>query len=1410
MPERKGHFPPQNNFLDTIASRFDGTHSNFVLGSAQVPGIFPIVYCSDGFCELTGFPRGQVMRKCSSCPFLYGSLTNAEEKVEILNALKNHEEFDTEVVLYKKNNEPFLCLLDIVPIKNEKSQVVMFLVSHKNLPVKNGSEDNVSVNSDNSHASFSLTGSCNSVISSKSDAASFKKLGHRRRSRGVLYNLSQNFEIKPKPGFFKSFSQRLLGRRKNASLEYKVSNNKPSRFTILHFGTAKTAWDWFVMFITVYITAMIPYYAAVQSVPSEYLNGTKTYFIGNDSPTDTFSLVVDFLIEFVFISDIILTFRTTYVNKSGWVVVNSKDIATNYFRTWLFFDIIAALPVDTISHIFQVDLSVQPMPMLKLVRLFRLIRLFHKAERWFQYSAVVLIMLMLAFGLVAHWLACVWLHIGWKEFQLQPFRSNGGVGWLHELSETLQKPFYSNGTGGPDVTSSYITSLYFTLSSLTSVGFGNVSANTNNEKIFSICIMIIGALMHAVVFGNVTAIIQRMYAKRSQYDIKMRDLKDFIKIHRLPKSTKERMINHFQYTWDTNSGVNAKKVLKDFPADIQADVAMHIYKDVLNIPIFRKGPEGMRRYLSLHIEQRKISPGEVMIYDGDPLSSVNYVCKGSLEVLKNDLVISILSKGDLFGADMNEAPYNAMTSHADVKALSYCELECISAKGLKGVIEYFPEFAPSVMQHMRSDFSCNLSQPCGSTAEQVGETSNLNCKNDATCYSSGGSSTESYCDSREHKIKEKPNEASYFARDNRSDISQDEISLLSVKARNKIFSTSYEETVLHENINSSSVTLENTASAEKQGVNVSVESGPKEKEFETLDVPFVNFITSPRKETAYSSSSSLDNRNLCPGKTRLKFDEEHTTENNQDPIKKTYNSSRLTTFFNSFNDFFTRKSNSEMDISRFAQESNGRGNISRPSCFKKSLLSLDSRNPSSQRSDWFNASGEKRVTFFDQLQNDTTFRSKTTEFKSLASKSNSSKSTDDFDVESAKIENLNLSVTSKLQIKQEKQPCFLSTGASQRCGRSDSIDSSSETECDRTGGHEQEQDEELFRLVNESSSHEEKLGKSCHHDLSGQNQSGCVGKSVNTKANRNTRRKRRLRRRSSVTQSDFRAATKRQCADQDALKRATETEDGGVTVYLSGSDDPTRTSNHGRSTSSERVNQEQICGKDSIIGEVTRRLRFLSSQMISMKTEMENLTMLLNGNTSATNLRKELDVEQDSLSRTALSRNGTLLKRENEARHETYPLSPDYKKEFTPVSLPHARALFSTDKVHNFDHQALSKQAAHTKSLPDKLVAAPVCTLTAPNGETNEILILPNHRSATTFDKDICGLAKRGVNHPPSLYLSPSGPKVNNNHKNGSVTDLSSSCSSDCVVYPLDFDQNCSKYFTWNYLELRGNGFQLF
>ena len=45
-----------------------------------------------------------------------------------------------------------------------------------------------------------------------------------------------------------------------------------------------------------------------------------------------------------------------------------------------------------------------------------------------------------------------------------------------------------------------MTALYYTFSSLTTVGFGNVSANTMGEKIFSVVIMLIGGRVNFVVF----------------------------------------------------------------------------------------------------------------------------------------------------------------------------------------------------------------------------------------------------------------------------------------------------------------------------------------------------------------------------------------------------------------------------------------------------------------------------------------------------------------------------------------------------------------------------------------------------------------------------------------------------------------------------------------------------------------------------------------------------------------------------------------------------------------------------------------------------------------------------------------------------------------------------------------------
>ncbi|XP_075036162.1 voltage-gated delayed rectifier potassium channel KCNH8-like isoform X3 [Mixophyes fleayi] len=603
------------------------------------------------------------------------------------------------------NSGSFWCLLDIVPIKNEKGEVVLFLASHKDISY---TKNNLSPGNSKSTEDDELE------IYTDTRPPGFN--ANRRRSRAVLYHLSGHLQKQDKSKL--KLNNNVFG-EKCTIPEYKVAAIQKSRFILLHYGTFKAGWDWLILLATFYVAVTVPY---------------NVCFAINRDDSSSFRSppsVSDIFVEILFMLDILLNFRTTYVSKSGQVVYDPRSICVHYATTWFFVDLIAALPFDLL-YAFSVNVYFG-VHLLKTVRLLRLLRLLQKLDRYSQYSAVVLTLLMSMFALLAHWMACVWYFIGQKEIEVNE------IGWLHEFSKRLGMPYttvekingsanssiQSNGShgsgqtyvellGGPSLRSSYITSLYFALSSLTSVGFGNVSANTDAEKIFSICTMLIGALMHAVVFGNVTAIIQRMYSRRSLYHTRTKDLKDFIRVHRMPKQLKQRMLECFQTTWSVNNGIDANELLRDFPDELRADIAMHLNKEILQLPIFESASRGCLRSLSLSIKTSFCAPGEYLIRQGDALQAIYFVCSGSMEVLKDNTVLAILGKGDLIGSD-NLNKSRVIKTNANVKALTYCDLQYISLKGLREVLELYPEYSHKFITEIQHDLTYNLRE--GSEAD---------------------------------------------------------------------------------------------------------------------------------------------------------------------------------------------------------------------------------------------------------------------------------------------------------------------------------------------------------------------------------------------------------------------------------------------------------------------------------------------------------------------------------------------------------------------------------------------------------------------------------------------------------------------------------------------------------------------
>nr|XP_008523682.1 PREDICTED: potassium voltage-gated channel subfamily H member 7 [Equus przewalskii] len=478
--------------------------------------------------------------------------------------------------------------------------------------------------------------------------------------------------------------------------EYKLQTPRINKFTILHYSPFKAVWDWLILLLVIYTAIFTPYSAAFLLNDREEQKRRECGY--SCSPLN----VVDLIVDIMFIIDILINFRTTYVNQNEEVVSDPAKIAIHYFKGWFLIDMVAAIPFDLLIFGSGSDETTTLIGLLKTARLLRLVRVARKLDRYSEYGAAVLMLLMCIFALIAHWLACIWYAIGNVE---RPYLTDK-IGWLDSLGQQIGKRYNdSDSSSGPSIKDKYVTALYFTFSSLTSVGFGNVSPNTNSEKIFSICVMLIGSLMYASIFGNVSAIIQRLYSGTARYHMQMLRVKEFIRFHQIPNPLRQRLEEYFQHAWTYTNGIDMNMVLKGFPECLQADICLHLNQTLLqNCKAFRGASKGCLRALAMKFKTTHAPPGDTLVHCGDVLTALYFLSRGSIEILKDDIVVAILGKNDIFG-EMVHLYAKPGKSNADVRALTYCDLHKIQREDLLEVLDMYPEFSDHFLTNLELTFN---------------------------------------------------------------------------------------------------------------------------------------------------------------------------------------------------------------------------------------------------------------------------------------------------------------------------------------------------------------------------------------------------------------------------------------------------------------------------------------------------------------------------------------------------------------------------------------------------------------------------------------------------------------------------------------------------------------------------------
>lgn len=135
-------------------------------------------------------------------------------------------------------------------------------------------------------------------------------------------------------------------------------------------------------------------------------------------------VLLNSLIDFFFLLDIIVNFRTTFYDiETGDEVFDSKRTGKKYLKSRFTIDLLSTIPFDNIALLFTSSSSpvLQLFSLLKLVRISRLGRIIERMNvTQDMKNALKLFKLIFVIIIYIHCLACLWYFIVTQQSEWQP------------------------------------------------------------------------------------------------------------------------------------------------------------------------------------------------------------------------------------------------------------------------------------------------------------------------------------------------------------------------------------------------------------------------------------------------------------------------------------------------------------------------------------------------------------------------------------------------------------------------------------------------------------------------------------------------------------------------------------------------------------------------------------------------------------------------------------------------------------------------------------------------------------------------------------------------------------------------------------------------------------------------------
>ncbi|XP_039811975.1 potassium channel KAT4-like [Panicum virgatum] len=333
-------------------------------------------------------------------------------------------------------------------------------------------------------------------------------------------------------------------------------------------------------------------------------------------------LVVDLVVDAFFAVDIAVSFSVAYFDRPANLFVDDRrKIATRCLtRPWFAMDVASTVPFHIIYRLVSGrSTGFRYLNLLRLWRLRRVSKLFARLEKDIRfnyfYTRVVKLIGVTLFAL--HSSACIFL---WMAFHHRDKERT----WLgSQVRDFTDRSVWVG----------YTCAVYWSITTLATVGYGDLHAVNPGEMAFATCYMLFNLGLTSYIIGNMTNLVVHAATNTFKMRDMVRRVSTFGSVNRLPRELREQMMASAQLRFNTGEVVQ-QQLLSDLPRALRSGIAQHLFRDTVErCYLFHGVSDGLVVQLVSEMTAEYFPPKADIVLQNETSTDCYIIVSGEVDVL---------------------------------------------------------------------------------------------------------------------------------------------------------------------------------------------------------------------------------------------------------------------------------------------------------------------------------------------------------------------------------------------------------------------------------------------------------------------------------------------------------------------------------------------------------------------------------------------------------------------------------------------------------------------------------------------------------------------------------------------------------------------------------------------------------